>query len=243
MANDYTVKAKLNDLIDKANNATGESDTDLKSAVNRLVDGYGGFDEGYAQGVEEGKQAEYDAFWDAFQSNGDGRTDYRYKFWYWPDECYNPKYPIYSTKASMTNCFMNARIKSILVTVDCTGTIACDGMFQFASFLTTITLLKVAEHNTFNNAFNGANSLENICVEGVIAGNGFNIQSSTKLNKASITSIINALSANATGLTATFSLAAVKKAFETAEGANDGNTSAEWTTLAATKSNWTISLV
>ncbi len=65
----------------------------------------------------------------------------------------------------------------------------------------------------------------------------------TKLSKASLTSIINGLSAETSGLTVTLSKTAVNKAFETSEGANDGSTSAEWLALIATKPNWNISLV
>ena len=36
---------------------------------------------------------------------------------------------------------------------------------------------------------------------------------------------------------------AVNKAFETGEGLLDGNTSTEWKSLVATKTNWTISLL
>lgn len=36
-----SVKAKIQGLIDKANEATGESDTDLTAAVDRLIEGYG----------------------------------------------------------------------------------------------------------------------------------------------------------------------------------------------------------
>jgi hypothetical protein len=72
-----------------------------------------------------------------------------------------------------------------------------------------------------------------------------NFQWSPKLSKASHESLINALSADASGLTVTFSKTAVNKAFETSEGANDGSTSAEseWFNLIATKPNWTINLV
>lgn len=194
----------------------------------------------YDEGFEAGKKAEYDAFWDALQHNGDGTVDYRYKFWYWTDDAYNPKYPIYSTKASMTNCFGNARIKNTRVAVDCTGTTNIDGLFSWASFLTTIPLLKVAEHNTFSTSiFYGAGSLEDVTIEGYF-GVSVNIQHSTKLSKASITSIINALSPTTSGLTVTLSTVAVNKAFETSEGANDGVESAEWKTLKETKSNWNI---
>ena len=41
MATAESVKAKLQGLIDKANGATGNADTDLTSAVNTLVGGYG----------------------------------------------------------------------------------------------------------------------------------------------------------------------------------------------------------
>ena len=54
----------------------------------------------------------------------------------------------------------------------------------------------------------------------------------TKLSKASITSIINGLSADTSGNTVTLSKTAVNNAF----------TDDEWATLIATKSNWTISL-
>ena len=51
-----------------------------------------------------------------------------------------------------------------------------------------------------------------------------------------------ALSTTTTGLTVTFSKTAVDKAFETAEGANDGSTSPEWLALVATRPNWGIGL-
>ena len=60
------------------------------------------------------------------------------------------------------------------------------------------------------------------------------MQWSTKLNKESITSVINRLSSGANGLTVTLSLTAVNNAFE---GGRDGT---EWQTLIATKPNWTI---
>lgn len=118
-------------------------------------------------------------------------------------------------------------------------------MFRDARGLVTIdkVIFKDDGSQTFSNVFTNVNSLENITVEGVIGQNGFNISPSTKLTKASITSIINALSPTTSGLTVTLSKTAVNKAFETSEGTNDGDTSEEWTTLVNTKPNWTISLV
>ena len=50
---------------------------------------------GVADGVADGRQAEYDEFWDAFQQNGN-RTDYHFGFAGkgWRDETFKPKYDI-----------------------------------------------------------------------------------------------------------------------------------------------------
>ena len=103
----------------------------------------------------------------------------------------------------------------------------------------------INEQTVFVNAssFNSCANLKNVIFEGTLGQNGLNLQWSKQLSRASITSVINALSSTTSGLTVTLSLAAVQKAFETSEGANDGNNSDEWNTLIATKNNWTISLV
>lgn len=106
----------------------------------------------------------------------------------------------------------------------------------------TIEKLIVSETVPFANAFDNASRLTNLTIEGTIGQNGFNV-SWSPLNKASLTSIINALSSTTTGLTATLRLAAVNTAFETTAGAADGSTSDEWTALIATKPNWTINLI
>ena len=106
-----------------------------------------------------------------------------------------------------------------------------------------LLILKDDGSQTFtNNSFIKGTGLTSITIQGTIGQNGFNVQWSTKLSHDSVVSIINALSNTTTGLTVTFSLAAVNKAFETSEGANDGSTSAEWQALIGTKPNWTIAL-
>jgi hypothetical protein len=67
----------------------------------------------------------------------------------------------------------------------------------------------------------------------VIGQKNFNVHWSPKLSKASIESIINALSSTTSGLTVTISKTAKEAVF----------TTEEWATLIATKPNWTISLV
>jgi hypothetical protein len=108
--------------------------------------------------------------------------------------------------------------------------------------LHTIECIYPDENTIFSTAFNNCISLVYLRVNGVIGQNGFDIRWSTKLSKDSILSIVNALSPTTSGLTVTFSEAAVKKAFATSEGANDGNTSSEWLALVATKENWNIAL-
>jgi curved DNA-binding protein CbpA len=119
-----------------------------------------------------------------------------------------------------------------------------DYIFASASKLQTVQLLILKDDGSQGAAssFKDCSSLVNITIQGTI-GRNFNLQWSTKLSHDSIVSIVNALSTTTTGLTVTLSKTAVNKAFETAEGLADGSASAEWTTLIATKSNWTISLV
>ena len=114
------------------------------------------------------------------------------------------------------------------------------------NYLKTIDLLILKEDGsqTFNtSSFAGNSGVENITIQGVIGQPNIDAKGWTKLNKASITSFINALSSTTTGLSITLSKTAVNNAFETSSGAADGSTSTEWNALISTKSNWTISLV
>lgn len=105
--------------------------------------------------------------------------------------------------------------------------------FSHATALETIRLLKLKDDGlqTFNTqTFQNCTALKNIAVEGVI-GNDFDIHWSP-LTKASVESILNALSTEVTGRTISFNKTAVNAAF----------TTDEWNALVATKSNWTITL-
>lgn len=193
---------------------------------------------------EAGKQAEYDEFWDNFQENGN-RTYYPNAFCYggWNDDNFNPKYPIKPT--SCNNMFMSAMyLTDTKVDIDLTG----EGtqkynIFNNAKKLKTVRKLIVNENTPMSGSFDYCTALENVTFEGVIGKNGLDLQWSTKLSKASIESIIYALSTTSNGLAVTLSATALNTAFETSEGAADGSTSEEWTNLISTKSNWTISLV
>lgn len=117
------------------------------------------------------------------------------------------------------------------------------GAFQY-SRAHTVDLLKLsAATGTYSTTFSDWSALKNITIEGSINCDGANFSKSTKLTKASITSIINVLSATTSGLSITFSKTAVNNAFETSQGLADGSTSEEWLNLIATKNNWTINLI
>jgi hypothetical protein len=104
----------------------------------------------------------------------------------------------------------------------------------------TIDKLIVKESLKYTNTFNYCIGLKNITIEGVI-GETINF-AYCPLTKQSIESVVSHLSTSASGKVLSLSTSAVKKAFETSAGANDGTTSAEWLALIATRSNWTIGL-
>lgn len=196
-----------------------------------------GYQTGYEAGMEEGHaggvQDEQDRFWDAFQRNGT-LTGYSYAFAGigWIDETYNPKYPINATTAA-NYMFCYTGITDTKVPIDL-GTNRTNkvGVFENASKLVTIPeLILGSEIRLSNTAFTNCTKLANITITGTI---GYTASFEwCPLTKASIISIVNALSATATGYTVTFKKSAKEAAF----------TDEEWNALIATKSNWTFSLV
>lgn len=190
---------------------------------------------------EAGKKAEYDSFWDAYQENGN-RRDYSNAFYNnWNDDTFKPKYDIIATGAY--SIFGYSNMTNINVIVDVSGASDSKAMFNGCSLLKAVKKIIVSEKTTFSNWFTYCNSLEDVTFEGVIGQNGLDFQWSTNLSKASWINIMMKLSPSTTGLSITGSLASVKKAFETSEGANDGNMSDAWLTLCGKRDNWTISLV
>ena len=232
-----------------------------------------GMGTGYNYGIEEGKQAEYDRFWNLYQPNGNNPTGYSGAFSgnRWTNETFTPKYDIVPDGAQ--NMFWNSSITDIVAACERQGIkldfsqnstggwgntfsyakstrlgeISAKGAQLSATFsnasVQTIEKLIVSETTSYGSAFNGCSKLKNITFEGVIGKSGLNLQHSTLLSKTSIQSVINALSTTTSELSITLSLTAVKNAFETSSGVADGNTSTEWLNLIATKSNWTINLV
>lgn len=201
----------------------------------------GNTEEAYNQGVVDGRQAQYDKFWDSCQNKGEPSC-YKFAFAYniFNDAIYNPKYPIITSGTESINSqdiFAYSPITDTKVTIDVKRSTGMARAFNQAKQLVTIHKLIVTEKVAFTNTFDGCESLKNIVIEGII-GNNFNIGASPLLTLESITSIINALSQSTTNKTLTLSKTAVQNAFET----TDLDNSTEWTTLKNSRSNWTITL-
>jgi hypothetical protein len=226
----------------------------------------------------KGKQDEYDAFWDEVTHNG-ARESYRFAFACWGCEYIRPNRKIIPKTEGFQNMFAaNTKLKAVekqyfdlsqhpatsgnanytfigcssLLIVEDIGMTAMSnysGTYQGCSSLHTIEKLRVNENSIFSGTFQGCAALKNLIVEGPISKSGFSVAAATALTKASIESIVNALSTNTNNLVLTLSKAAVNKAFESSPGANDGSTAnnnegtVEWQTLKATRSNWDYTLL
>lgn len=150
---------------------------------------------------EEGRQAEYDAFWDIYQENGT-RATYINAFYYkyWDDKTYNPKYAMIVT-GSATSAFAYSRITDTKVDVDISNSGNITGLFQSCERLITIRKLIVSEATPFvSTSFSGCKKLIDITIEGTI-GVSISFPNSPDLSAASADSIINALK-DLTGQTA-----------------------------------------
>lgn len=213
-------------------------------------------------GTDTGGKSFYDEFWDAFLNNG-ARGSFSNAFRESGFEYIRPNRKIIVT-GSVSSMFYNCpKLKKIesqyfnfsqvprgeagYVFTTCTNLeeiedvglqamASYDTTFSWCSKLKTISKVRVDENTKFYNPFANLFELQHLIVEGVIGQNNFDVRASTKLSKASISSIINALSTTTSGLSVTLSKTAVETAFGSTE-------SEEWILLINTRANWTINLV
>ena len=192
------------------------------------------YDAGHEAGYLAGAKSEYDRFWDEFQNKG-GKASYFYAFYgdRFNDETYNPKYDIVCSNGSVVDgrtMFYGSPITDTKVAIFAFHSL--DQAFRSAKSLKTIRRLDVSAYTkTMNETFYQCEALETLTMTGTLVAS-VDLSYSPLLTKDSITSVINTMSATATGQTATFSQTAVNNAF----------TTEEWNALKATKSNWTIAL-
>ena len=128
-----------------------------------------GLEEGYASGVIEGKEAEYNTFWDRYQNKGN-KSSYAYAFYStrWNESNYKPKYNIIPSNSN--SIFMQTGVKDTLVPIDITNVTGGNSvnMFQYTSNLETINKLIVNETNDYTKCFISCKGLKNITFEGTI---------------------------------------------------------------------------
>ena len=146
----------------------------------------------------------------------------------------------FSNASRMDNTFMRCQSRS-LPQIDASKLTRLNQTFYNMANLESISIINLSPDCTFTNPLTYCYKLTDVSITGAIGQSGL-IFSNATMTKASITNVVNVLSATTSGKTVTLPLAAVKREFETATGANDGNTSAAWLALAGTRSNWTITL-
>ena len=139
-----------------------------------------------------GMVAEHNAFWDAYQQNGN-RTNYTYAFYGagWTDENYNPKYPFAVTAAN--GMFQGSYITDTKVPIDFTDVGNNSQTFAWATRIVTIhKVIYAANVALDSNAFSGCSKLENITVDGFL-GSNMKFSDCPLLTHDSLMSIINHL--------------------------------------------------
>ena len=145
------------------------------------------------QGHEYGMQAERDAFWNAFQEQGN-RTNYNYAFYGWTDDTYKPKYPINVVgTASTGTAFNSTKITNTKVAISASCQ-TLSPIFANAVSLVTIPHLDVSNVTVLiDRCFSHCTKLENLTMVGTIQANGFDVSPCKKLTKESLLSVLSAL--------------------------------------------------
>lgn len=214
-----------------------------------------------------GKNAEYDAFWDVFQQNGN-RTDYRYAFsgGGWNSNNFKPKYPIKLKDAYLERIFNESFFAVNLAEVFRENNITLDfSNVTNASYLFYHCLTKHLPEvgaNTItkaDNMFGVAWLLETI--DKLIVAPNCNMTGAffrcDALRNITIENEINSSTWNFTGvhnlsresiahiigkLSATSTGLSITFSYNSVAKAFGSVDNAEWQALVATKPNWTISL-
>lgn len=168
---------------------------------------------------DAGKKAEYDAFWDEYQNNGN-RTDYRYAFAGpgWNGDTLKPKYsisPIYTddmfsrnsndidlkdvldkcgvvldtSRATSMRNTFNITSLLKIPTISVVSATNTDNLFYYSGWLVTVEKVIVTENTTYKGWFTSCGSLENITFEGVVA-HDLDFKDCKKLTLNSLTDIL-----------------------------------------------------
>ena len=202
------------------------------------------YEAGKQVGKQVGKQEETDAFWEQFQKDqvSYGSMNYIWAFAYnrFNDKTYNPPLPIICSENinSGQNMFYSSGVTDTKVPIYA-NSLNLGGAFYWWRKGITINKLVVQESTTYKTCFTDCIALKNITIEGVI-GQTFDIHWSPLTTK-SIVSIIEHLSATASGMTLTLNKTAVNNMSFPYTSEESGITYNSWNELIGSKSNWTVS--
>lgn len=143
-------------------------------------------------------------------------------------------------------CAECTKLKSVKFTKGTPNLSILPNAFRKCVSLERVETMNFSSVTNFGNSgsypFSDCSALKDLFVVENSIKVSFAMYHQTELSADSIQSIFGGLNNEVTGQTLTLKLVAVKKAFETSKGANDGNTSETWNALVASKPNWTISL-
>lgn len=180
-----------------------------------------GYSRGFDEGIVQGKQAEYDRFWDAYQNSGK-RDDYRRAFAGrgWTDETFKPKYNIVvgdgehmfwlfsgtdmvaslkaqgvtidTSKATKLNHMFNTNQSKTIPVIDARSVTTLSSTFAYNDKLETIEGLIVDADVQYSSTFASSSKLKEILsITGTI-GKSISFQNSP-LNVETMKRVINAL--------------------------------------------------
>lgn len=169
--------------------------------------------DGYHNGLGDGKREEYEDFWNTFQNNG-ARTKYSYAFYEWQDETLAPLHNIlcYGGSNFMYRAFYNSNIKTIAKPIIVSGGSSQGQIFANAINLESVFLIDITEYtSTFTDWFLGCSKLKSLLWNGSINQN-LDMSDCQQLNGDSIYDTITHLYKSASGKTLTLSQTAVNNA-------------------------------
>lgn len=186
-------KKALADNLNTKGVSASQNET-LNTLVPKVLQISGGGDSGsYDEGYTDGKQAQYDEFWDAYQQNG-SRYNYNNAFFGigWVSKTYKPKYPI--TVKYGAGIFQQSQITDTLQPIIFQSGAAVSDIFLSCTALVTIQPITVTSDITFSGWFSNCGKLTNITfTEDSQIGNNIDFSASPLLSKESIINIISVL--------------------------------------------------
>ena len=193
--NDLVAQKKA--LADNLNTkGVSASDTEtLNTLVPKVLDisGGGGDSGSYEKGYTDGKQAQYDEFWDGYQQNGN-RNNYNSAFFGhgWTSRTYKPKYPI--TVKYGNGMFQQASITDTLQPITFQSGASAGNVFLSCTSLVTIQPITVTSDIAFSGWFSNCGKLTNITfTQDSQIGNNIDFSASPLLSHNSIINIISVL--------------------------------------------------